>query len=57
MNVTLSNTDLRLLVQSLTHCLASCDKKSKEQPCDDCRAAQELKKRLEHLLEGKESKK
>ena len=53
----LSERDLRLLVQSLEHCLATC--KAKEQdpsaPCEDCDAARELKGRLQAAL-GREVK-
>ncbi|MBI5486363.1 MAG: hypothetical protein HY905_03435 [Deltaproteobacteria bacterium] len=49
MKVELSDQDLRLLVQSLTHCLATCKNQGKAEPCEDCAAAAALKERLAAL--------
>ena len=50
LSVDLSAVELQLLLQSLTHCLATCKTKSKSGgPCSDCDAAKALKKRLEKI--------
>ncbi len=48
----LSTTDLRLLLQSLDHCLATCQHHTggKDEPCEDCNRARELRDRLAALL-------
>jgi hypothetical protein len=45
----LSPSEIRLLVQSLDHCLATChnEGKSAGKVCSDCEAAATLRKRLE----------
>jgi hypothetical protein len=49
MKVELSEKDVRLLVQSLAHCLESCKNQGKAEPCEDCVAATALKERLAAL--------
>jgi hypothetical protein len=49
MKVELSEKDLRLLVQSLTHCLETCKNEGKAEPCEDCTAATALKEKLAAL--------
>jgi len=46
--VTLDEKDLRIVVQSLTHCLATCASKAQkpDEPCEDCDAAAKLRDRL-----------
>ena len=47
-NVNLSEKDLRLLVQSLEHCVATCQKTAAGGgPCEDCDAARALLARLQ----------
>jgi len=50
--VELSEKDLRILVQSLGNCLATCQRKAgkPDAPCEDCDAARELQKRLQNQL-------
>ncbi len=52
MNVELSQKELRILVQSLANCLATCKthEKKPDAPCEDCDAAKALKKKLEKSL-------
>lgn len=52
MDVTLSKHDLQLLVQSLDHCLATCNSKAhdKKAGCADCDSAKDLNKRLKAAL-------
>ena len=50
MTVHLNQTELRLLVQSLTHCLESCKHKQKNEPCEDCEAGKKLKGKLQKIL-------
>lgn len=47
-NVSLSEKEIRLLVQSLDHCLATChnEVKSAGTVCSDCEAAKALRKKL-----------
>ena len=58
MNVEMTNREARLLVQSLEHCLATCESKThdKKAGCKDCDSAKDLKKRLNAALR-KEAKK
>lgn len=49
MKVELSDNELSLLLQSLTHCLATCKHKGKAEPCEDCDAASALKSKLMSL--------
>jgi hypothetical protein len=50
LTVDLTTVEMQLLLQSLTHCLATCETKSKSGgPCSDCDAAKALKKRLEKI--------
>ncbi len=48
----LEQGDLRILVQSLENCLATCAVKAEkpDAPCEDCDAARALKQRLEKHL-------
>ncbi len=47
-SLSLSNEDVQLLLQSLDHCLATCNKKTagKPGPCQDCDRAKDLRQRL-----------
>jgi hypothetical protein len=47
--VRLSAKEVRLLVQSLANCLATCQVRAAkpDAPCEDCDAARELKEKLE----------
>ncbi len=51
-NVTLSESEIRMLIQSLDHCLATChnEKKAGSQTCSDCEAAKTLRKKLSTQL-------
>ncbi len=51
-SIDLSAKDVRILVQSLGNCLATCQVHAEkpDAPCEDCEAARELKKRLEKHL-------
>jgi hypothetical protein len=53
-HVEMSERDIKLLLQSLTHCLETCKHKTSghDEPCEDCDAAQDLKERLGRLLTG-----
>jgi hypothetical protein len=47
--LSLKSDDIRLLLQSLDHCLATCTKKAagaKDAPCEDCDRAKDLRRRL-----------
>jgi hypothetical protein len=48
----LSNKEIRILVQSLGNCIATCQTHAAkpDAPCEDCDAARALKKRLESQL-------
>ena len=48
----LSAKEVRILVQSLGNCLATCQVHAKkpDAPCEDCDAARRLKKKLEKRL-------
>jgi hypothetical protein len=51
--LSLKSDDVRLLLQSLDHCLATCTKKAagaKDVPCDDCDGARNLRQRLSKLV-------
>jgi hypothetical protein len=51
--LSLKSDDVRLLLQSLDHCLATCTKKAagaKDAPCDDCDGARNLRQRLSKLV-------
>jgi len=52
--VALSTKEVRLLVQSLGNCLATCQVHAKkaDAPCEDCDAARKLKRKLEKRLEA-----
>jgi hypothetical protein len=47
-NVSLSQNEIRMLVQSLDHCLATChnEGKSAGSICSDCEAAKALREKL-----------
>jgi hypothetical protein len=50
--VSLDKDDVKLLVQSLDHCLATCKRKagaSQDAPCEDCDRARALRERLAKL--------
>jgi len=52
LQVSLEKNDVKLLVQSLDHCLATCQRKSasdKDAPCEDCDRARALRERLAKL--------
>jgi hypothetical protein len=52
LQVSLENEDVKLLVQSLDHCLATCERKAgpnKDAPCEDCNKARALRERLAKL--------
>ena len=48
----LSQKEVRILVQSLGNCIATCrtHEKDPDAPCEDCGAARDLKKKLETKL-------
>ena len=48
----LSATEVRILVQSLANCLATCQTHAAkpDAPCEDCDAARALKRKLESKL-------
>ena len=48
----LSAKELRIMVQSLGNCLATCQVHAKkpDAPCEDCDAARTLKKKLEKQI-------
>ncbi|HJX53280.1 MAG TPA: hypothetical protein VJ801_10985 [Polyangia bacterium] len=51
--LSLKGDDVRLLLQSLDHCLATCTKKGasgKDAPCEDCDRAKNLRQRLSKLI-------
>jgi len=53
LNVELSDKDVRLLLQSLDHCLATCKHKAAgDGPCEDCEAAKKLRDQLAAGLKG-----
>jgi hypothetical protein len=45
-NLELSKGEIKLLVQSLDHCLATCHNDTKKGPCKDCEAAKALRDKL-----------
>jgi hypothetical protein len=47
----LSPKEIRILVQSLENCLATCRTRARQPdaPCEDCDAARALKKRIESI--------
>ncbi len=50
--VALEKDDVKLLLQSLEHCLATCQRKAetgKDAPCEDCNKARALRDRLAKL--------
>lgn len=50
--VDLTSNELRLMIQSLDHCLATCknEKQSSSAVCSDCEAAKALRERLKSEL-------
>ena len=51
--LSLKSDDIRLLLQSLDHCLATCTKQvtsDKDGPCADCDRAKGLRQRLSKLV-------
>ncbi len=54
-NLELGEHEIRLLLQSLDHCLRTCQHKSsgRDEPCEDCDAAARLRQRLAYTLEKK----
>jgi hypothetical protein len=53
-NIELSTKDLRIMVQSLENCLATCKthQKKPDAPCEDCDAARALQDRLRKQLKA-----
>jgi hypothetical protein len=53
-NLDLSTKDLRIMVQSLENCLATCQthQKKPDAPCEDCDAARALQDRLRKQLKA-----
>jgi hypothetical protein len=53
-DVRLEERDLRILVQSLRHCLDTCETRQQkpDAPCEDCDAARDLMTRLQKALEA-----
>ncbi len=52
--VELSDKELRLVLQSLQHCLATCHEKTTSGgPCEDCQAATTLRDRLQAVADSK----
>lgn len=51
-SVTLSETEIRMLIQSLDHCLASCHNEGKtgSKKCSDCDTARTLRQKLSSQL-------
>jgi len=51
-NVSLATEEVRLLLQALDHCLATCNKKTegKPGPCEDCDRARALHQRLTETI-------
>jgi hypothetical protein len=52
LQVSLEKEDVKLLLQSLDHCLATCEHKAspgKDAPCEDCNKARALRARLAKL--------
>jgi hypothetical protein len=51
----LSEAEIRMLIESLEHCLATCHTKSHPEtgPCTECDAARTLRDKLVQLLGGK----
>jgi hypothetical protein len=50
--VSLEKDEVKLLIQSLDHCLATCQRKAasgKDAPCEDCERARALRERLAQL--------
>lgn len=52
LNLDLSQQEVRILVQSLGNCLATCQTHAAkpDAPCEDCDAARALKRKLESRL-------
>lgn len=50
----LDQKDLRILVQSLENCLATCEtrREKPDAPCEDCDAARALQQRLKKQLKS-----
>ncbi len=50
----LEQKDLRILVQSLENCLATCQVRAKkpDAPCEDCDAARALQDKLKKLIKA-----
>ena len=53
MNVELNPTELRLIVQSLTHCIDTCKHKGEQgaPACEDCDAARALLRKVRAVAE------
>lgn len=54
MTLELSPRELRIMVQSLVNCLATCQTHAvkPDEPCEDCDAARALKEKIESHLES-----
>ena len=50
-HVDLTPEDIRIIVQALQHCLATCQTPAvkPDAPCEDCDVAQALKRKIESL--------
>jgi hypothetical protein len=50
----LDQRDLRILIQSLENCLRTCETKRQkpDAPCEDCDAAQALKRKIEAAIQA-----
>lgn len=55
MNVELNQLELRLIVQSLSHCLDTCKHKGEAgaKTCEDCDEARALLQKVRVLVDGK----
>jgi hypothetical protein len=46
----LSKKELRMMVQSLSNCIETCNNHAKRVACEDCDAARKLQRKLERRL-------
>jgi len=49
-SVELSTKELKLLVESITHCLETCQNGGSAKKCTDCQSAEKVKAKLERAL-------
>jgi len=54
MDIKLSKRDLEIIVQSLDHCLATCEspRHGKKAGCEDCGSGKELNQRIKEALKS-----